>query len=196
LKKTIFLISLFLILLVVSTAVLFLKQFPEQEMATISASVGDVDDCEHGGSTKFKGVGTFIWWYLSMPSVSEEYVKAGNSFLSPAFEALICEPEHSGYAENLKRVKRLVLHGLKYGESIDHVGENGFNLMHAAVIHSDLEFATFLLEHGAKLSVTTSPDAVWYGKAYDTKNAHQLALALRENDWQVSDEFMNLINKK
>lgn len=194
-KKAIILGLLFIVLLVFSGAFLFLKQFPDRELATISASVGNVDDCGIGGSSKVKGVGDFIWWYFNLPGVSQAYIDEGNSFVAAAFDALICEPGQAGYAENLQRIKRLVLHGKRYGESIDAHGENRFSLLHGAVIKGDVSLIRFLIEEGADVTALTASDAVWYAKAYGNMTALQLARALRENDWPVSDEVIDLISK-
>jgi len=195
LKKIIFLGFLFVILVIFSGTVVMLKQFPGNELATISASVGNPDDCEIGGSSKVKAVGNLFWWYFHLPNVSQSFVDAGNSFTSYAFEALICKEGQRGYAENLHRIKRLVLHAKQYDESIDHVGENGFNLLHGAVIQGDRNLLEFLIQEGAKVSSTTAADAVWYAKAYDNKTAYQLAIALRDNDWPVSDEIIELLRQ-
>ena len=192
-KKFILMSLLFVILVIFSGIVVMLKQFPDQELATISASVGNPDDCEIGGSSKVKLVGNFLWWYFHLPNVSQSFVDEGNSFMSSAFDALICKEGQRGYAENLRRTKRLVMHAKQYGESIDFVGENGFNLLHGAVIQGDLNLLKFLIEEGAEISATTATDAVWYAKSYDNKTAYQLALALRENDWPVSDEIIQAI---
>lgn len=194
-KKAIILGLLFIVLLAFSSAFLFLKQFPDRELATISASVGNPDDCEIGGSSKVKGVGNFIWWYFNLPGVSQTYIDEGNSFIAAAFDALICEPGQAGYVENIRRIKRLVLHGKQYGESIDAHGENRFSLLHGAVIKGDALLIRFLLEEGADVNAQTSADAVWYAKAYGNMTSHQLALALRENDWPVRDEILELIKK-
>jgi len=193
-KKAIILGLLFIILLVFSGAFLFLKQFPDRELATISASVGNADDCGIGGSSKVKGVGDFIWWYFNLPGVSQAYIDEGNSFVAAAFDALVCEPGQAGYAENMRRIKRLVLHGKQYGESIDAHGENRFSLLHGALIKGDTALISFLIEEGADVSALTSSDAVWYAKAYGDMTAMQLAQALRENDWPVSDEVIDLIS--
>lgn len=194
-KKLILVGFILITLLVVAIAALFLKQFPDKELVTISASVGNLDDCGIGGSSKVKGVGSFAWWYFNLPGVSQSYLEEGNSFLSSAFDALICKEDQPGYAENLKRVKRLVIHGKKLGESVDDVGENGFNLLHGAVIKGDVTFAGFLLDQGADPSAKTAEDAVWYGKDYQEKTALELAEALRGNNWPVSDEIVELLTK-
>jgi hypothetical protein len=194
-KKAIILGLLFIALLVFSGAFLFLKQFPDRELATISASVGNPDDCEIGGSSKVKGVGDFIWWYFNLPGVSQTYIDEGNSFVAAAFDALICKPGQAGYAENIRRIKRLALHGKQLGESIDAHGENRFSLLHGAIIKGDALLISFLLEQGADVTALTSADAVWYAKAYGNMTSHQLALALRDNEWPVSDEIIELIKK-
>jgi len=194
-KKVIILGLLFIILIFISGAFLFLKQFPDRELATISASVGNADDCGIGGSSKVKGVGDFIWWYFNLPGVSQSYIDEGNSFIAAAFDALICKPQQAGYAENMRRIKRLVLHGKQLGESIDTHGENRFSLLHGAVIQGDASLIRFLIQEGADVSALTAADAVWYAKAYGNMTAHQLALALRENEWPVSDEIIELISK-
>jgi hypothetical protein len=194
-KKFIALGLLFVIFLAFSGALLFLKQFPDRELATISASVGNPDDCEIGGSSKVKGVGDFVWWYFNLPGVSQSYIDAGNSFVAAAFDALICKQEQAGYAENLRRIKRLVLHGKQFGESVDAHGENRFSLLHGAVINSDLSLMKFLLDQGADVSSLTADDAVWWSKNYGNKTAYQLALALRDNQWPVSDEVVAFLKK-
>ena len=113
--------------------------------------------------------------------------------MSSAFDALICKEGQRGYAENLRRTKRLVMHARQYGESIDQVGENGFNLLHGAVIQGDINLLEFLIKEGAKVTATTASDAVWYAKSYDNKTAYELAFALRENDWPVSDKIIELL---
>ena len=192
-KKIIFLSVVFIVMLLLAGTALFLKQFPDSELATISASVGNPDDCDIGGSSKVKAVGNVAWWYFNLPGVSQSYIDEGNSFLSSAFDALICKPDQSGYEENLGRVKRLVLHGKQYGESIDHVGVNRFNLLHGAIIKGDIALFRFLLKQGADPSALTASDAVWYAKSYGSQTAYQLALALRENDWPVNDEIIELL---
>ena len=194
-KKTITLGLLFIILLAFTSAWLFLKQFPARELATISASVGNVDDCEIGGSSKVKGVGTFIWWYFSLPGVSEDFIEAGNSFAASGFDAMICKQGQPGYEENLRRIKRLVLHGKKFGESIDNTGNNRFSLLHGAVINSNIPLIKFLISEGADVAALTTEDAVWYAKAYGNMNSLQLALALRNNDWPVSYEVFELLEQ-
>jgi hypothetical protein len=195
LKKIIVLGFLFFIMLVFAGAALFLKQFPDSELATISASVGNPDDCEIGGSSNVKAVGTVVWWYYNLPGVSQSYVDSGNSFLSSAFDALICKEGQAGYSENTRRIKRLVLHAKKYGESINHKGENGFNLLHGAIIHGDISLIKFLIKEGADVTSLTSKDAVWYAKSYDGLTPYQLGIALRKNQWPVSDEIIEFLRK-
>lgn len=185
----------FFIFLVLSSAVLFLKQFPDRELATISASVGNPDDCEIGGSSKVMGTGDFIWWYFNLPGVSQSYIDSGNSFVGAAFDALICKEGQAGHPENLRRIQRLVLHGKQFGESIDNHGENRFSLLHGAVISGDIDLIRFLIEQGADVSSLSASDAVWYGKDYGSKTSYQLALALRENEWPVKEEVIKLLVK-
>jgi hypothetical protein len=195
LKKVIILGLLFIILLVFSGAFLFLKQFPDRELATISASVGNADDCEIGGSSKVMAVGDFIWWYFNLPGISQSYIDEGHSFVAAGFDALICKQGQAGYPENFRRIKRLVLHGQQFGESIDSHGQNRFSLLHRAVISSDISLIKFLIEEGADVSSLTSSDAVWYAKSYANMTSYQLALALRDNEWPVTDEIIELIRK-
>ena len=194
-KKVIILGLLFIFLLVFSGAFLFLKQFSDRELATISASVGNADDCEIGGSSKVMGVGDFIWWYFNLPGISQSYIDEGNSFVAAGFDALICKQGQAGYPENLRRIKRLVLHGKQFGESIDAHGENRFSLLHRAVISGDISLIKFLIKEGADVTSLTASDAVWYAKPYGNMTSYQLALALRENEWPVDDEILQLVSK-
>ncbi len=190
LKKIILIGLLSFSLFTLLAAALFVRQFPDSELATFSASVGNLDDCQVGGSPNTMRAGNVIWWYFLLPGVSESYLEEGNSFVSSAFHALTCNPGDPGYEANLQRVKRLVKHAIKHGESIDSLGINRFNLFHGAVIRSDLEFAQFLIANGADPLAVTRDDAVWYAKDYGKLNAFQLAEALPTNAWPVSDEMM------
>lgn len=189
-KKIISLSVLFVILLVFSGTWLFLSQFPKHELATFSASIGNAEDCESGGSDKFLNVGNLLWWYFQLPGVSQSFVDEGNNFVGSAFNAMICKQGQPGYAENTRRIRRLVLHGMQYGQSIDFVGENRFSLMHGAVINSDLSLIRFLVSEGADPATLTRYDAVWKRIAYGKKTPYEFALGLRDHDWPVSDDVV------
>jgi len=192
-KKILFISMVFLLLLALTISFLFVRQFPKHELATFTASVGNPDDCKVGGSVKFLGVGSALWWYFNLPGVTESFLAEGNSFLSSGFQALICKKDQAGYEENHRRIKRLINHALKHGEDINHVGEKGFTMLHGAIIQSDVKLAEFLLANGANPSTLSDKDAVWYGVTYSRLDAEHFIKALRENNWPVDDEMVSLI---
>lgn len=126
-------------------------------------------------------------------------INISNSDLFGAFESIGNNYIHmSKYpmdlanSDNKEVIKLLIKHGANVNFNYK---ENGLNGLYKAILDSDIEYAIFLLNHGANLEKTND---TYYGNNIENKNLNQLhkgksaaELIFNENNLEIVKQFIN-----